>query len=452
MKTVTIKNSWLSESDLRLDASYHLSDGVNTKRIIDNKCPYPTVALREEADKLYKGNIHKRVYVTSPEHGHMFYTASDMFRSDIDSGKYVSKKYSPHLDDLELKKDWILITRSGTLGKVVYVTDDYVGKIGTDDLVRIKPSEKQIKRGYLYAFLSSKYGYGLITQSGYGGVVKHIEPHHIEHIKIPIFPEPKQLEIHNLIMDTANLRVEANKLLAETHDIFKKFINKNCFNETSVKCSNIRDKGRLNAFFFLSQGQGFEKQILKKDHYLIKDITTEIFTSGREKRDYVNDIINGKYFFSNTDLASNNPYKSSSIIRKSKAKKESEIKENYLLTGRVGSVGEVSYPFKHLLNHLASDNVIRMSFADIDKMKFAYGFLTSNIGRKMIFKRKSGTNQPFITEEMLKDIPIPNLNNEEEKKIVSNISKHIQKIEKALENENQAINLIENEIESWQTS
>src|SRR5690554_1630720 len=136
MKKVAVKHSWFAESGFRFDASFHLSDGVNTKRIIEKHCPYPTTTLGNESTELFKGNIHKRVYVTSPEHGHMFFTASDMFRADTDSGKYISKKYSPYLEELELKKDWILVTRSGTLGKVVYVTEDYDGKIGTDDLVR----------------------------------------------------------------------------------------------------------------------------------------------------------------------------------------------------------------------------------------------------------------------------------------------------------------------------
>ena len=59
-----------------------LRDGVNTKRIIENHCPFETVPLKKEADELYKGNIHKLVYVYSPEHGLMFFSASDLFKSE----------------------------------------------------------------------------------------------------------------------------------------------------------------------------------------------------------------------------------------------------------------------------------------------------------------------------------------------------------------------------------
>jgi restriction endonuclease S subunit len=52
--------------------------------------------------------------------------------------------------------------------------------------------------GFLYAYLASKYGYTLLTQSGFGGVVKHINAEHVANIPVPILPESKQQEIHNL--------------------------------------------------------------------------------------------------------------------------------------------------------------------------------------------------------------------------------------------------------------
>src|SRR5690606_20248897 len=87
--------------------------------------------------------------------------------------------------------------------------------LGSDDLIRIVPNEKQVKSGYLYAYLSSKHGFGLLTQSGYGGVIQHIEPHHLVDLPIPILSEEKQVTIHDLITSSSNHRVAANNALAE---------------------------------------------------------------------------------------------------------------------------------------------------------------------------------------------------------------------------------------------
>ena len=74
MKITSVKNNWFKHSGQRLDASYYLSDGVKTKRVIQELCPYGTVSLKDESLELYKGNIHKRVYVPASKNGIPFYT------------------------------------------------------------------------------------------------------------------------------------------------------------------------------------------------------------------------------------------------------------------------------------------------------------------------------------------------------------------------------------------
>ena len=269
MKALTIKTSWLSESGLRLDAPFHLSDGVKTKRLIEKFCPYDLTSISEESLELYKGNIHKRVYVSSPDFGHMFYTASDLFKSDLHTGKYVSKKYSVYLKELELKTNWILITRSGTLGKVLLTSNDHQKKIGTDDVIRIFLKEKNIKSGYLYSFLSSKYGFGLLTQSGYGGVVKHIEPDHVGRIMIPVLPISFQNKVSELIVESSRYRVEGNKLLREALDEIESQFN---FKKAKTNYSiNIKD---------ILKGDKYTKEArLESDYYqpATKHLESQIF-------------------------------------------------------------------------------------------------------------------------------------------------------------------------------
>lgn len=456
MKTVTIKNSWLSESGLRLDASYHLSDGVNTKRIIEKKCPYPTTTLKDEADELYKGNIHKRVYVTSPEHGYMFYTGSDMFRSDVDSGKYISKKYSPYLEELELKKDWILITRSGTLGKVVYVTDDYVGKIGTDDLVRIKPAEKQIKGGYLYAFLSSKYGYGLITQSGYGGVVKHIEPHHLDNLKIPILPDIKQIRIHNFILATSNLRVEANKLLDEAVAYFEERIHKSKVNlgfqtgKINSKSLNTLHK-RLDGQYQLLWKDLKKEQKDELDYNDLWSYAKSIFVGGRGKRLYTD---NGVPFLSSSDMMLFNPKRDCKKVSKKTPGLNNMLVSKYdILISRSGTVGNTVLVGDDLADTVISEHALRLVI-DSDKIspKYVFCFLKTKYGKKCMEASSFGSVIITLNEDLIGNIELPVLDDSHQEIINDKVELYLQKVDEATLKENQAIDLIENEIESWQTS
>ncbi|GGK34466.1 type I restriction-modification system restriction endonuclease DNA specificity subunit HsdS [Yeosuana aromativorans] len=471
MKTVTVKHSWFSESDLRLDASFHLSDGVNTKRIIEKHCPYPTTTLRDEANELFKGNIHKRVYIGSAEYGNMFFTASDMFKSDVDSGRYISKKYSPYLEELELKKDWILVTRSGTLGKVVYVTEDYDGKIGTDDLVRIKPAENQIKRGYLYAYLSSKYGYGLLTQSGYGGVVKHIEPHHVENIKVPILPDPEQDKIHKLILDAATLRVESNKIMKEVQNDLRKKCGLEQLSledyeyygyhspKRTARAFGVKKTNKLSislkAFnHSKSLNQIREKLMMNVNTISLKEAIDNkgIYHSSAFKRV---EVEKGVELLSQKDIFK---YKiqGKRISRMYPKKKDYAIRNEILISG-VGSMGEGDAFCKVILvKDSVEGKVLAGEFLRMNAKKIPYGYLFSWLNSEYVFRflRSYGTGTTLIRpiEVFIEEIPVPIFDDDFMKSIHKRTNLALDKFELSRKKDTEAINLIEKEIEQWQES
>ena len=93
MKILKIKSAWFADSDIRLDASYHLSDGPLTKIKLKN-LPHPLSTLGAETREIFKGNIFKRTYVSNPDKGYPFMTGSDMMKSNIFGGKFISKKHT----------------------------------------------------------------------------------------------------------------------------------------------------------------------------------------------------------------------------------------------------------------------------------------------------------------------------------------------------------------------
>lgn len=454
MKTVAIKNTWFLNSDLRMDASFHLSDGIVTKRIIDTQCPYPSVRLIEECSELFKGNIHKRVYVNSPESGIMFYTASDLFKTDLNSNKYLSRKHAPYLKELALKSDWILITRSGTIGKVFYTTTDYEGKIGTDDLVRIKPKENLVKRGYLYAFLTSKYGYGLITQSSYGGVVKHIEPHHIENIKIPVLPNDQQNKIQQLIIEAASLRVEANVFLNESVNYLENIIGKSQANlgfqtgviaSTSVGKFNKRFDGQYNLLWkTLNKEQKTNLKYVK-----LGSLARSIFVGGRGKRMYVE---NGVPFLSSSEMMLFNPkFNCKSVSKLTPGLSNMTVSKKDILISRSGTVGNVVLVGDELSQTAISEHALRLV---IDSTKifpnYIFCFLKTSFGLKTMEASSFGSVIITLNEELIGNIEVPIISEKDQKVINEKIELYLTKMDQAVSNENQAINIVEKEIESWQ--
>ena len=103
------------------------------------------------------------------------------------------------INKLYLHSGMILITDSGTIGRVIYATSYHDGAVGTNNLIRVV-TENDALRGYIYQFLSSKLGQDQLKANIYGAIVDHIEPDHVKDIRVPI-PED------NAILDKIGLPV-----------------------------------------------------------------------------------------------------------------------------------------------------------------------------------------------------------------------------------------------------
>ena len=101
----------------------------------------------------------------------------------------ISKASSSQLqciESLKVKEGDILISRSGTIGKVTYATKDMAKKyIVSDDLVRIRVSDENL-RAYLLAYFSSETAHALMLLDEYGSVQQHLQPRHIQQMLVPV--------------------------------------------------------------------------------------------------------------------------------------------------------------------------------------------------------------------------------------------------------------------------
>lgn len=125
---------------------------------------------------------------------------------------YISAKTKTNIGNLRVKENQILMTCSGTIGKVSFVSRTLASKIFSHDLLRIdcrKPDEA----GYIYAFLKSKIGNKILLTNSYGAVITHIEPEHLATVPIPDAPTMLKKKIHDLIVRSYELRDESNDLI-----------------------------------------------------------------------------------------------------------------------------------------------------------------------------------------------------------------------------------------------
>ena len=101
MKTSVVSHKFIV-SQMRLDGSFHLSDGLFVRKIIQNS-PYGYKLISDVTSNIYCPGIFRRNYVSS---GIPFLGGADIQKLDLDSGKYLRKSNTPNYDILEIEKGW----------------------------------------------------------------------------------------------------------------------------------------------------------------------------------------------------------------------------------------------------------------------------------------------------------------------------------------------------------
>jgi type I restriction enzyme S subunit len=202
--------------DYRLDAHFY---NPMAKKVIDNieKFSNTFEILENLTNSIFMCDRFSRIYVDK-EYGRPFLSGKNIIQIRP-ALKYISLSETSDIENLQVKKGWILLTRSGTLGRVGFIWNNYEDFTATDDIVRIV-SNDNVDSGYLYAFLSSEYGYHQILRYKYGAVIDHLTPKDIGFVIVPICRNQK--EIGDLVRQAYDLRAEAIYLENEAQEILTK--------------------------------------------------------------------------------------------------------------------------------------------------------------------------------------------------------------------------------------
>jgi type I restriction enzyme S subunit len=201
----------LSNLNGRFDGSYH----IPLAKAITEHLKKHAEELISVGDKRISKTIilpgrFKRVYVDAGQ-GRVFFGGKQIFELDPSNKKYLSlAKHSIRIkNQLEVYENMVLITCSGTIGKVTIVPKHWNHWAANQHIIRIIPSDNKLA-GYMYIFLSSIYGNTLIRKYTYGSVVDEIDDNHVAQIPFPLLRNKSvQKEINEIALDANKKRYEA---------------------------------------------------------------------------------------------------------------------------------------------------------------------------------------------------------------------------------------------------
>ena len=459
----------IKATNMRIDASYHLSEGQEVKRLISSS-PFEILTVGEVCSDIFIGNRARRVYVTKKEKGVPFLSSSDILQADLENVKLASKKYTPSIEQMTLKKGWTLISRSGTIGNCAFANATHAQKLASEHVIRCIPNHI-LRPGVLYAYLSSKYGHSLLTQGTFGAVIQHIEPSFVRSLPIPSFPEIFQEMVDAIMQKSALLREEATSLQEQAlHFLIDKSglgditpfeydyygpglmsrgvscftINKKAISSTTINAFNLSERVR-NLKARISETVETKSLIDCVDDKGL--FSTGLFPRVEVKPGHGIELINQRDIFNNVVHGK--------FISKRNVKTSNLVEKDEIIIAGVGTLAESEtfcrcvYANEYLKGKLISGEFIRMKAKHDVPSGYLYTWLSSKYGFRLMRNTQAGTKLCRPIPKLLEQIPVPILSSFDMNEI-DTIAKIAQdNLAKAAFNELTAISLVESEIEKW---
>lgn len=462
MKISSVKSKFVV-SQMRLDGSFHLSDGLEVRKLV-SKSPYGTTEIKDVSSNIYCPGIFKRNYVKS---GIPFLGGGDIQKQDLDSGKYLREKNTPNYEVLQIKKGWSLVTCGGTIGDTVFANNLLAKCWISQHVMRVIP--QNIKEGMLYAYLASKYGKLLLTTNTYGSVIPTLNASNIANLPIPRFPEYFQQEVDNLVQEAARLRVESADMLTKAELLLKTEANLreltsedydyfgprnaerklSCFtvkrkdiNTTTINAFNLSERIRKTKDSIVCKTKPLREVLLGGDTF-----STGSFPRVEVKEGFGVMLINQKDIFDNIVKGK--------YISKRGVKTDNLVEYGEVLIAGVGTLGESEtfcraiFANEDLVGQLVSGEFIRMKTNDEIPSGYLYAWLASDYGFRFLRNIQAGTKLCRPIPRLVLELPVPILDVETMIKIDSLVKKAHTKRYEANNCERKAIRMVEQEIEKW---
>lgn len=465
----TFPAHWLYEGEQRLDAGYYASEALTAKRIVQDT-GFTVRELGQLVQRVFILGRFRRIYGTNKKASWPYLSASESLVFRPVTERWIAKDYAPR-EALQhfVEQGWILVSCSGTVGRVVLATRRLEKYFLTHDLVRVVP-KKSPPVGYLYAFLASQIGQALLSKDQYGGAIKHLEPHHIARVPVPLVPEVEQKDIHRKILKAYALRDKANKLLDEADEMLHDKLGLPRFDESLVPYlpSPPRQPGlpklphpgaftlqaselgeRLDASYHVPVVKTVISLLHKGTYPLVQlgNLAESIFIPPRFKRIYVPEEY-GIPFIRPSHLPQIRPFELNSISKLTDVLDLLLLKKGDVLITTDGTVGRIALVSTPLAGWAGSNNIARVTYGNRDNRNgYLAAFLSSPYGFYQLNREIYGGVVDHIEVPHISSVVIPDAPHDIQIAIGQRVVNAFEKKEEATRIEQAAIQRLESLLE-----
>ncbi|MHC5196499.1 methylation-associated defense system restriction endonuclease subunit S MAD5 [Pseudomonas frederiksbergensis] len=459
MNARVVRSSWLEKGGRRLDCNPYMSGALEALDAL-KRLPM-TEKLSDVTERIFHAGREARVWVDDPEFGVPFLGSTDILAADLSVQPLLAKKQVERNELFTLGEGWTLITRSGTIGRMAYVRPDMANMACSEHVLRVVPNPGRIPSGYLYAFLSCRYGVPLVVSGTYGAIVQHIEPEHIAGLPVPRLGAALEAKIDQLISSAANDISESNRL---TNLATKTLLN-------SIGRVDLQDNSwnkDQRALGWLEQSVSSESLRALNYDPRIAQIRHEIETRRHSLLGELCDPsqFKGKIIFTRIDADPEHGYmllgqrnafqvrpEGRWISRKSVKGLGLIVPPGTTLVPSHGTLGEFELYCRALIvtkrtaQYAYSGDFFRcVPIKGAIEPGYLFAFMRSRLAFRMLRSISTGGKQQEQHPAMMYRLPIPRLDDEKEREIAALVDRGCQLYDRGLDSEDQARSLIEEQI------
>lgn len=459
-----IPSTWIQREGLRLDVGPYKTGAIEAKYKLESLTVTKDSVVEVTLNGI-KGIIHagrlKRIWVNDPNHGYPFLTTTNIHISNLEKINYIASSIVAGKRNLLVKKDWILITRSGTIGRLAFCRPDMDDFACTEDVMRVVADESKIDAGYLYAFLSSTFGVQQIIAGTYGAIIQHIEPEHVKDIPVPRFSKELETNIGEKIKSSAQKRADANSLMVNAgkqineHFSFpnKLALSHRIFTHSAASSSFVQK--RMDATYHDQIAQMSDDLVEQAGaEKTLAELGVNTGESGRMKLIFT-ESDHGVPFSTSGEIFRAR-YEPKRFLAKSKLGDVADwgVRQEDILLARSGQVGGIIgtgvWADSRFENAAVSVDVIRIKAQESEVLPgYLYAYLMcTDVGYRQLIRSAAGSSIPHLSSDDVLKLKLPRMGAMEEKAVHELVQKAGELAAEAQKLEDEAVKMVEDAIEA----
>lgn len=416
LKWKAVRSSWLEEGGRRLDCNPYMSGALEARDTL-KRLPV-TEKLSAVTARIFHAGREARLWVDDAAHGVPFIGSSDVRVADFYALPLIAKRQVARNPLFTLGSGWTLITRSGTIGRMAYARPGMEGMACSEHVLRVVPDIERIPPGYLYAFLSSRYGVPLVVSGTYGAIIQHIEPEHIADLPVPRFDTSTEEAIAAKVDAAARARAQAVELLQEATSRLQKRLGLK--QPTSIPSLPKPDVAAVSSKSFQDRGDAYyfsARNAESRDAFdlvgtnrALGDVA-EIFIPGIFKRLYASDPQFGSPYVTGGDVFELAPTSDKYLMKRVAAEYRLLLRKGMIVVQEAGQlgglIGRSVMVGSYLDGFSCSNNMIRIVPEDDVDGGYLFTLLSSEHGVRLLSREAAGSSIPHTDEQRVKRIKVP---------------------------------------------